>query len=57
MRQARLLDVIEGFPCCGCSCHVCADGHRGGYHTDECLDRFLDEMKKGENREHEHNGF
>lgn len=22
--------------CCGCSCHVCADGHRTGLHTEAC---------------------
>ena len=26
--------------CCGCSCHVCAAGHRAGQHTEACEQRF-----------------
>ena len=28
-------------PCCGCSCHICADGHRAGKHIQECWARML----------------
>lgn len=33
---------VEGsiYTCCGCSCHVCAGGHSGGKHTDECRGEF-----------------
>lgn len=33
--------------CCGCSCSVCANGHHGGQHTDQCIERIasrLDEL-------------
>jgi hypothetical protein len=26
--------------CCGCSCHVCTNGHQAGNHTKECTDRI-----------------
>lgn len=26
--------------CCGCSCHVCAQGHNTGSHTDACKRRI-----------------
>lgn len=32
-------------PCCGCSCHVCKDGHAGGSHTDACWERLYAEQE------------
>ena len=34
------------WPCCGCSCHVCANGHGTGEHTPECLTRMIEEAIK-----------
>ncbi len=35
---------MEDHGCCGCSCHVCENGHNNGApaetHTDDCWDRF-----------------
>lgn len=48
--QARLI-VAEQVKskvhsCCGCSCHVCEDGHSIGQHSDECRERYFEEAKK-----------
>jgi hypothetical protein len=32
------VDVMRS--CCGCSCHVCENGHSGGEHASECRDRI-----------------
>lgn len=32
-------DLPEQRHCCGCSCHVCANGHSGGYHSEACQER------------------
>lgn len=29
--------------CCGCSCHVCANGHATGQHSEKCQERILSE--------------
>lgn len=36
------------FKCCGCSCHVCSDGHARGQHTIECQDRFFKEFSQAQ---------
>lgn len=42
-------------PCCGCSCHVCAEGHQTGLRTESCQNRvklesddsgFVDDVTK-----------
>lgn len=40
----RVIFVVHN--CCGCSCFVCADGHRSGYHTEPCQDRVASRMER-----------
>src|SRR3990167_6966312 len=37
-RQTPVKSTVHS--CCGCSCHVCRDGHNKGYHTQSCFLRF-----------------
>lgn len=36
--------IVHG--CCGCSCHVCENGHQSGVqvHTADCIERFEAEL-------------
>ena len=46
----RLESAVIVHPCCGCSCHVCADGHntKKPFHTEECKRRFWAEASQEE---------
>lgn len=39
---------VEVHQCCGCSCHVCANGHSGGNHTKACQERLMAEAEDGD---------
>lgn len=49
-RLEELSPSKEENRCCGCTCHVCREGHGTGDqpHSQECKDRFWAAVKEGE---------
>jgi len=47
----KVCELHKHKPCCGCSCHVCANDHDtgGNRHTEECQERVLEEYANTNN--------